>query len=158
MKSMGKFTMRGMIDPESSTLGVTKQIRLFEGSFATAYRVTKFEVFGIDPENQSNDVYSMLLTENLYDGTDAHWNASDVRQVAWASWASHYAEAGSMSQPFNLVDRDNLIVQDLWIYMRSGTSAAGGNYYIELEKFNVGLDTGAYTMVRNASQDFPSGD
>jgi len=158
MKSLGKFTMRGTVDPGSTTLGVTKQIRLFEGSFATAYRITKFEVFGADPDNATNDVYSMLLTENMYDGTDALWNADDVRQIGWASWASVYSEAGSPSQPFNLVDRDNLIVQDLWIYMRSGSSSTAGNYYIELEKFNVGLDTGSYTMVRNAAQDFPSGD
>ncbi len=54
--------------------------------------------------------------------------------------------------PFNLVDRDNLVIEDLFIY--GETNAAGGdlNYYIEMEKYEFPTAKGALTMVRNKNQ------
>lgn len=154
MKKIGTYTVRGLIEPESSTLGLTKKIQLFDGKFDTAYKIVKFELLFEDPDNTTNDVYGMLLTEFLnYSGTDQTFDFSESRQLGWASAANVYSDAGSPAQPFNLIDRDNLIVEDLFVYVRSGTSVAGVNYYIELDKYDISEGLGALTMVRNSAQD-----
>ena len=63
-----------------------------------------------------------------------------------------YTDSGVPGMPFNLVDRDNFIVEDLYVYVRSGTSAAAVNYYIELDKYDTTDARGALAMVRNSSQ------
>jgi len=85
MKKIGSYTARGIIDTGSSSLGLTKKINLFDGRFDTAYRITKFELLFADPDNTSNDVYGILLTEFLYSGTDATFDFGESRQLGWAS-------------------------------------------------------------------------
>jgi hypothetical protein len=152
MKKIGNYTVRGLIEPGSSSLGLTKKIQLFDGRFDTAFKVTRFELMFEDPDNTSNDVYGILLTEFLYSGTDQTWDFSENRQLGWASAANVYSDAGTPGTPFNLIDRDNLIVEDLFVYVRSGTSTAGVNYYIEMEKYDISESIGALTMVRNSGQ------
>ncbi len=153
MKKIGTYTVRGLIEPGSSSLGLTKKLQLFDGRFDTAMKITKFELMFEDPDNASNDVYGMLLTEYLnYSGTDAVWNFGENRQIGWASAANVYSDAGLPGDPFNLIDRDNLVVEDLFVYVRSGASTAGVNYYIEMDKYDISEGLGALTMVRNAAQ------
>jgi len=152
MKKIGTYTARGTINPGSSSAGLTKKIQLFDGKFDTAMKVTKFELMFTDPDNSSNDVYGMLLTEFLYSGFDEEFNFSESRQLGWASAANVYSDSGTTAQPFNLIDRDNLVVEDLFVYVRSGTSAAGVNYYIEFDKYDISEGLGALTMVRNSAQ------
>ncbi len=148
---MARFhTCRGSIDPDSVSLGKTHQVRLFDGDFADGFRITRFVLFTSDPDNTSNDVYGILMTENLYDGTDAWFDASDNRQIGWSGMANVYNE-GVLSG-FELIDRDNYVVEDLWVYVRTGTSVGGVNYYIEMEHDRRGLTQGAVAMVRNSSQ------
>lgn len=144
------MTARGTILPASTTVGKTAQVRLFDGDFATGFRVTRFCLFQADPDNTSNDCYGMLMTENLYDGTDAVFDAADNRQIGWAGMVAVYNE-GTMPS-FELLDRDNYIVEDLWIYVRTATTTAGVNYYIEMQEETRGLSQGAIAMVRNSSQ------
>lgn len=144
------MTARGTIDPDSSSTGKTHQVRLFKGDFAEGFKITRFVIFLSDPDNVSNDVYGMLLTENLYDGTDAVFDAGDNRQLAWAGQVSVYND-GTMPG-FEIIDRDNYVVEDLWIYVRTGTNDASVNYYIEMERERRGLTQGAFSMVRNSSQ------
>ena len=152
MKKIGSYTVRGLIDPESASNGLTKKIQLFDGRFDTAMKITKFELLMEDPDNTTNDVYGILLTEFLYSGTDATWDFSENRQLGWASAASIYSDSGLASQPFNLIDRDNLVVEDLFVYVRTGTSARGVNYYIEMDKYDISESIGALTMIRNGAQ------
>ena len=153
MKKIGHYTVRGKLNPASSSVGKTEKVRLFDGRFDTGYVVTRFMIIANDPDNASNDCYGILLTENLYDGTDKNWNFSDNKEIGWASFANVYSDAGSPGMPFELVDRDNFIVEDLYVYVRSGTSAAPVNYYIELDKYDTTDAKGALAMVRNSSQD-----
>jgi len=152
MKKVGSYTVRGKINPGSSSVGATEMIRLFDGRFDTGYVVTKFVLSVIDPDNTTNDVYGMLMTEDIFDGTDQNFNFSDNRQIGWASMASVYSDAGPPGQPFNQIDRDNFIVEDLYVYVRSGTSVLGVNYYIELDKYDTTSARGALAMVRNNAQ------
>jgi len=152
MKKIGSYTARGNVNPKSSSVGLTKKLNLFDGKFSTAYKITKFEIILSDPDNTSADVYGMLLTEFLYSGTDATWDFSESRQLGWASSSAVYSDSGMTAQPFNLIDRDNLVVEDLFIYARCGTTAASVNYYIEFDKYDISEGLGALTMVRNSSQ------
>ena len=145
-----RYTCRGSIDPDSVSLGTTAQIRLFDGDFASGFRVTRFALFTSDPDNVSNDVYGILLTENLYDGTDQWFDAADNRQIGWSGMANVYNEG--VLPGFELIDRDNYIVEDLWVYVRTGTTVGSVNYYIEMEEERRGLTQGAVAMVRNSSQ------
>lgn len=152
MKKIGSYTVRGKVNPKSSSVGKTQKVRLFDGQFNTGYVVTKFIIGINDPDNASNDVYGILLTEDLYDGADKNWNWGDNREIGWAAMPNVYTDSGVPGMPFNLVDRDNFIVEDLYVYVRSGTSAAAVNYYIELDKYDTTDARGALAMVRNSSQ------
>ena len=152
MKKIGSYTVRGKINPASSTVGKTEKILLFDGRFDTGYVVTKFVIGINDPDNASNDVYGILLTENLYDGVDKNWNWADNREIGWASMANVYGDAGPPGMPFELIDRDNFIIEDLYVYVRTGTSVLPVNYYIELDKYDTTDARGALAMVRNSSQ------
>ena len=53
----------------------------------------------------------------------------------------------------NLVDRENLVVQDLFITVRTrDISDPFVNYYIEMEKYDMTDAQGALAMVRNRAQ------
>lgn len=144
---MGKYTLQGTIED----LG-WNMIRLFDGRFDTAYRITKFQIVLYDPDNSGIDLYGILATEEL--DTDV-WNFQDNRQFGWSSMNAAGGATGPTAEPFNLVNRDNLVVEDLWLYAETNAPTSGKqcNYYIEMEKFEVGANLGAYTMVRNSSQD-----
>lgn len=163
MKSMGLFTIKGQITPTANTgtyadEGDLSRIILFDGDFGTAFKVTRFVIWGSDTTSTA-DCSAVLATDKFgladYDLGDQ--TAEDDRQIGWAS--SNQVTSGVREQSFSVVDRDNLIVEDLWI---AGYNASTGNksinYYIEMEKFNVGLNVGAYTMVRNSAQEIQSQD
>ena len=151
MKSLGRFTVRGQVLETDAP----HQIRLFDGKYRTAYKIIQFTVFGASASSSSNtDVYGKLATTgNLPDGTVNFFNAADVRELAWSG------SAGSSDTMFNapvarVLDPDNLVVEDLYIYARSaGTEPI--NYLIVMEKLDVGLTQGMYTLVQNNSQNFP---
>ena len=156
MKKIGTYTVRGKINPQSNADGKTEKIRLFDGQFNTGYVVTRFVIIINDPDNSSNDVYGILLTENRYDGADKLFDFSNNIEIGWSSMANVYSDAGAPGMPFELIDRDNFIVEDLYVYVRSGTSTNAVNYYIELDKYDTTEARGALAMVRNASQNVGS--
>ena len=79
-------------------------------------------------------------------------NVDNNMQMGWAS--SNFVSSSAREESLNIIDRDSIVVQDLWIagYNASSTDKSI-NYYIEAEKFDVGLNIGSYSMVRNSSQD-----
>ena len=79
-------------------------------------------------------------------------NANDNSQIAWASSPS--SGVGPLND--GIVDYDNIIVEDLFIMGYATTASQPWNYMIVLEKLQIGLTAGAYTMVRNTSQDTSS--
>jgi hypothetical protein len=145
MKKIGEYTVRGtMLSTE------TERIQLFDGKFNTGYRITKFQIVTTDPDNSGLDVYGTLGTEETMSST---WDLEDVTQLAWSSMANNGSATGPSAAPFNLVDRNNMIVRDLYLYAE--TNAAGLNdvsYYIEMDKYEFPTWDGAAIMVRNQSQ------
>jgi hypothetical protein len=143
MKSLGKFTIRG-----SGISAEVKRLLLFDGDFSTAYQIQKFVITPKDP-GTSSELYAKLMTINA--PHSVYWNFQINTELSWAAWN---IPISSRFGQYELIDRDNLIVEDLYVDF-SGPAGLDINYYIELEKFDVGLNIGAYTMVRNSSQDFP---
>ena len=144
MKKIGQYTARGFI-PNATE----ERILLFDGTFKTGYRVTKFEIVIYDPDNSGTDGFGTLSTIS---DTSGQWVFTNGNQVGWASCNSVGSHTGPTAEPFNLIDRDNLIVEDLFVYAEMNAGGGGMNYYIELDKYDISEDQAALAMVRNRQQ------
>jgi len=152
MKSMGTYTVRGSIGDGVTDLvdGVEEQVRLFDGRFDTAYKVTSFVIGPGDADDP--DFTARITTEpNLPSDVVGFWNWGDNRQIAWAT------NEGSTdiysTRNTSTVDPDNLVVEDLYVSFRFNASDTKlVNYMITMEKFDISDARGALAMVRNKSQ------
>ncbi len=143
MKKIGDYTVRGSGKDNAIT-----RIKLFDGRFDSAYRVTKFVVAGVDMTSTSQtDVNGSLGTTE--DAPSSTWDWADNRQIGWASLRG--IDSATVGDQFSLIDKDNLIVEDLFLYL-NGNGSAEVNYYIEMEKYDISDWQGALAMVRNSSQ------
>lgn len=145
MKKIGEYTVRGQI-----TDNTVEKIILFDGRFDTGYRVTKFEIWAQDPASVNSDCSSKLMTENLgVPASPGIFNAGDNREIGWAS--HEIDNSLGTGNSFNVVDRDNMVVEDLYIWANNADNE-DINYYIEMEKYDITDWQGALAMVRNRSQ------
>jgi hypothetical protein len=143
MKKIGEYTVRGSILD-----GGLSKIELFDGSFKTAYRVVEFTIFPEDPLVSTSDVSGVLMTENT--GVPSPmWQAALNTQIAWSS--VHMAGTAAAASPFEVIDPDNLIVEDLFIHINN-TSSQSSNYFIRMEKYEISDWQGALAMVRAKAQ------
>ena len=152
MKKIGMYTARGAIDEESTAAGAPQQIPLFDGSFKTAYRVIEFHIFPGNINNSTNPDVIGKLSKND-DGVLSNvnfWRADDDNQVAWSSVSG---SSDIVAAPFNLVDPDNLIVEDLYVYgLTAGSTASPINYLVVMEKYEISDWQGALAMARDRAQ------
>jgi hypothetical protein len=145
MKKIGEYTCRGVVAHQ-----VTERIILFDGRFDTAYRVTKFTV---SPQSitTTDNAAGTLFSDDDGSGSNL-WKWDDNVQIAWAATEGITDAA---TAPFSMVDKDNLVVEDLFI--RCSNSAGGeSNYLIEMEKYKISEWRGALAMVRSKSQNVTS--
>jgi 6-phosphogluconolactonase/glucosamine-6-phosphate isomerase/deaminase len=142
MKKIGQYTVRGRAKNVT-----VERITLFDGSFGTGYRITKFVIAPVSG-SAANDVYAKLMTDPV--GTSPRqWDWADNREIAWAS--SNSVTTGVKEQLFSQIDQDNIIVEDLY-FVAEDNNDDDINYYIELEKYEFTDWQGALAMVRNKSQ------
>ena len=74
--------------------------------------------------------------------------ADDDNQIAWA-WFNATTDSGTDSMP-SIIDPDNLVVEDLYIYGRSNSgSTAPINYMVVMEKYAISEEQGALLMARD---------
>ena len=154
MKNIGTYTMRGKILCGSNSTGFTERLQLFDGKFTTGFKVTKF-VVSTNAANAGSDCIGKLSTEEPEDPNDAFWDWSKNIEIAWAAFTmdATVTPGEGWATNNNLVDRDNLIIEDLFITVRTrDITDPFVNYYIELEKFDISDSQGALTMVRNRAQ------
>lgn len=146
MKKIGEYTCRGFVDNAT-----TEIVKLFDGRFDTAYKITKFEAVIYDPDNSGVDGFCTLATAPLDPSvtTDTQWRFADRKQIGWSSMTAVGAHTGPNSAQFNLVDRENMVVEDLYIYAEMNAAGGGMNYYIEMDKYDITDWEGALTMARN---------
>ncbi len=145
MKKIGEYTLQGGIADQT-----VEKILLFDGRFDTAFKVVEFILFPQDPSVANAEVYGCLAVNE--DDATSSWNAYKQTQIGWASVRTDGAYG--VASPFSLVNPDNMIVEDLFIYANDGTGEAGAhvNYFIRMEKYDISDWQGALTMVRNKSQ------
>lgn len=147
MKKIGEYTIRGRV----SHL-VESRIILFDGKFDTGYVVKSFSVFPYDFTAASDQtiIGRLATTDGLPTVRETFWDASDNRQIAWASTDGLGFESMNPGEA-TFIDPDNFIVEDLYITCLNGDDNES-NYLIVLEKYDTTDSRGALAMVRNRSQ------
>jgi len=149
MKKIGEYTARGKLHSVGGSGVHPITINLFEGKFDTGYRITEFVVGPFDVDNSSNTVFKAKLM-TVDSGSALEWNWGDQTEVAWSFFS--FDENSIHQNSWSLVDVDNLIVEDLYVYLEE-TANLDGNYYIKMDKYDISEFDGALALVRNASQD-----
>ncbi len=148
MKKVGEYTIRGKIPPLNSA---GDRITLFDGKFTTGYRVTRVFCSAQDPTDATADCVIAVGTEPDLAATGV-WDWSDQREIGWAS--SNSTNGAAATPDGGMVDPDNLVVEDLYVYGRNDDAGNSNeiNYLIYLEKYEFSEWTGALAMVKNKSQ------
>jgi hypothetical protein len=150
----GERTIRGKVHVLRNDLGYTERIHLFDGSFATGYRITKF-VVGVNAANAGSDCIGKLSTMEPSSPSNAFWDWSENTEIGWAAFTMDATVTPGEGWAMNnsLVDRENMVIEDLYITVRSrDISDPYVYYYVEMEKYDLSESIGAVTMVRNRSQ------
>ena len=78
--------------------------------------------------------------------------ADDGNQIAWAG--NDGAGGGKWTNNTSIVDPDNMVVEDLYVYARTLSSATADpiNYMVILEKYEITEWEGALTMAQDRAQ------
>ena len=153
MKKIGTYTARGIVTETETEAGTPQLVQLFDGRFDTGYRVIAFKIWAADYGSSSQPDVIGKLSKNPDGVTSAtnFFRADDDNQLAWATSAG--STDGGLGFGDSIVDPDNLIVEDLYVYGRTA-SASGNkiNYLITMEKYEFSTAKGALTMARDRAQ------
>lgn len=153
MKKIGTYTARGIVSEAETIAGNPQLISLNDGLFTTAYRVIGFNIWAASYDSSSAPDCIGKLSKNEFGTTGAanFMRADDDNQIAWA--ASAGSADGGLGFGDGLLDKDNLIIEDLYVYVRTtGTDTNAINYIIEMEKYEINDWQGALTMARDRAQ------
>ena len=153
MKKIGSYTARGIISEDETTAGTPQKIPLFDGSFRTAYRITKFVIFpsSFASSSQPDVIGKLSKNDTGATGNTAFWRADDDNQIAWAG-GSGWTDV--IDRLVGVIDKDNLVVEDLYVYARTvGDTGNAINYLIEMEKYSITDWQGALSMARDRAQE-----
>ena len=153
MKKIGEYTARGIVTETQTEAGEPQKIPLFDGRFDTAYRVTGFKIWSSHYDASSSPDVIGKLSKNAIGTTSAanFMRADDDNQIAWAASAGA-ADSGLGWGEESIIDLDNLIVEDLYVYARSSNAAANVNYLVTMEKYEISDWKGALSMARDRAQ------
>jgi len=143
MKKIGEYTARGM---GAETDGAIK-ISLFDGRFDTGYKVTGFSVFSQSVQDTYDNrcAGKLCTSSNCETAAATFMNLGDNREIAWAGQNDGSIDAIVMAE--GIIDPENFIVEDLWIYLRSNQNE-NVNYIITMEKYDTTEWQGALTLAR----------
>jgi hypothetical protein len=156
MKKIGQYTARGIVSEADTAAGKPQLISLFDGRFDTGYRVVEFYIWGSTYSGSAEPDVIGKLSKND-DGVGASgasfMRADDNNQIAWATSAGT-TDAGGAPFAETIIDPDNMIIEDLYVYARgsSSTTTQAINYLVVLEKYDITDWQGALTMARDRAQ------
>ncbi len=155
-KYLGQYTARGTVSEQDTIDGIPQRIPLYDGRGDTAYRVTEFKVWGSDYDGSGNPDCIGKLSKND-DGSlipSLFMRADDNNQIAWAASQASGQSGNAGGFADSIVDPDNLIIEDLYVYARStnATTTDPVNYLVVMEKYEISEWKGALTMARDRSQ------
>ena len=155
MKKIGEYTARGIVSEVDTEAGNPQRIPLFDGTFKTAYRVTAFYIWGSNWSGSTGPDCIGKLSKNDDGSTSAatFMRADDDNQIAWAgNNGTGDAPANPLTEN-SIIDRDNLVVEDLYVYVRTAAAQSTAiNYLIEMEKYEISDWQGALAMARDRAQ------
>lgn len=133
-------TLRGTVVPDT-----TKRLIVNDGRLNHGFRIVRFVCSG-DPRDATDDSFATLGLDADVPGT---WDWGDNRQIAWAS--THQRATNSVDAPFELVDKNSIVLMDLFI--RGSSNSPYINYYIELEPVVLTQDESIMVLIKERSQD-----
>jgi len=142
VKYISSHTLRGSVTDDNVV-----KLNLFDGRFDTGYRVTRIHAFTSDPSASNSDGWITVATEE--EAAIRYWDAHDQRQIGWTGF--HTTTFGGGYEPQQIIDRDNMIIMDLYIYGNTSPTASC-NFIIELDKYDITEWQGALNIVKNSSQ------
>lgn len=154
---MRSHTMRGIIEPGQYNSGV--RIQMNKGILSpTGWRIVFFRISIANPVVGDEDVAAKLATSELETGgTTAGqvWDWSDSREIAWASEFSpnnaYRRNTGSFTP---VIDMDNVVYEDLYIYAGSDDGSSNGiNYFIVAEEIELAPEQKSFSIIRARAQD-----
>lgn len=155
MKMIGTYTARGIVTEAKTEAGLPQLVQLFDGKFSTGYRVVDFKVWSASYDSSNNADCIGKLSKNP-DGVTAaadFFRADDDNQVAWATSGGGADSAALETLGQAIIDPDNLIIEDLYVYVRNaGGNTIKINYLITMEKYDITEARGALTMARDRAQ------
>jgi len=154
MKKIGAYTARGIVSEAQTEAGDPQKIPLFDGSFKTGYRIIGFKVWASSYDSSSApDCIGKLSKEpSGVKGAANFMRADDDNQIGWATSAG--SSDGGLGFGDSIIDKDNLVVEDLYVYVRTtGTNTNAINYLIEMEKYSITDWQGALSMARDRAQE-----
>ena len=153
MKKIGEYTARGTVSEDDTFAGNPHKITLFDGKFTTAYKVTEFYIWGSDWSASANpDVIGKLSKNGIGSGgAGSFMRADDDNQIAWAVSSGGTDAGGGGGFNDSIIDPDNLIVEDLYVYARTSQSGTADpiNYLVVMEKYEISDWKGALSMARD---------
>ena len=124
------------------------ELQLFDGCYDTGYKILEFYIAPKTP-TAAQEWMSTLSTSSSVNSI-SQWDFADVQQIGWASWGIPSSASGA---DFFLIDRDNMIIENLYISTYQASGDAGElNYFLTLQKYEITAWDGALNMVTNLSQ------
>ena len=134
---MKRHTLRGRVEPNS-----VKRLIVDDGRLTHAMKVDEFHVWAISIASGDDPECALGLNYDL----GADWDASDNRQIAWAGQTT---TGTTRLMTFELIDKEHLVNQDLYI---SNFSTHPANYLITLTAVTLSDDQAILTLIKEASQ------
>ena len=151
-KYIGEYTARGIVSEADTQAGNPQKIPLYDGRADTAYRVTGFKIWGSTGSSGMDTAGKLSKNDDGVTAQTNFFRADDHNQIAWAGSDGF----GDIFQTeVSIVDPDNLVIEDLYIYVRCNNSAGGSepiNYLVMMEKYQIDEWKGALTMARDRAQ------
>lgn len=152
MKLIGQYTARGQIDETETEAGNPTRIILFDGRWDTGFKVTSFKIWSANYSGNTHaDAVGKLSTSpNSSTGPTDFMQAQDANEIAWSGTQGSIDGGGAM---FEVLDPDNLIIQDLYVYARHGGASGPVNYLVTMEKYDITDWEGAVAMAKTRAAD-----
>ena len=153
MKKIGEYTARGIINEVDTLAGNPQKIPLFDGSFETGYRIKEFYLWGCDFGGLDNANVVGKLSKNDAGpiAGDNFLRADNDNEIAWAGAGGSVA---AFTQSVSIIDPDNMVIEDLYVYAQTdATQADPINYMVVMEKYEISDWEGALAMARDRAQE-----
>ena len=152
MKKIGEYTARGVVPGVNAGAGTPIELNLFDGRFDTGYVVKEFKIWSTDygSDSAADCIGKLSKSANSTQGSSQFFRADDDNEIAWATSEGASLSGNDAGLGDAILDPNNLVIEDLYVYARSGTSD-DINYMITMEKYSFSEWRGALAMAVDAA-------